>query len=528
MDVHAFEQLRARAQGHMDGGDWDRARSDWLAALALAPDSCEALLELSYVESLAGRHRAARDWTLRAARAAPRTADDLQSLVRRLRTFNEVPLLRELAGRLRAQRSAPTRLLVECARQLSNLNDFDAALQCAETAAGSAPDDIAARLVRGQLLAHHGRIEPAAADFEWALARSPGAAIGWWMLARLRKQTPASNHVAAIRRQLAVPGLRPESAAALARALHKELDDLGEHAQAWQALETMCRARRATEPYDAAESRRVFQALEQWIPAGGAAHGSGQAGATPIFIVGMHRSGTTLLEQLLSASPQVLGLGELNDFTCALRLATDHYCKGTLDLAMVERAGGMDAAALGRQYLDGLAWRLGEAPFFTDKQPANFLNVGFIGQALPQAKILHMVRDPVETCFSNLRELFSEINPHSYDQQQMAEYFLQYRRLMAHWHAVLPGRILDVDYARLTADPEATMREVAAFCGVDYVDGMRSTAASDRAVATASSIQVREGVTRRKRPKWAPYARQLQPLIAALRRGGVAVEDAPA
>jgi tetratricopeptide (TPR) repeat protein len=512
----------------MDARDWDQARTAWLGALALAPDSGEAMLELSYVESLSGHHRAGRDWAVRAANAAPGSAEELVSLIRRLRTFNEVPLLRELAGRLLAQRPAPVPLLVECARQLGILNDFGLALRCAQAAAEAAPGDIAARLVRGQMLAHHGRLEEAASDFNEVLARHPGAAIGWWMLARLGKQTRASNHVVALRKQLSVPGLRPENAAALARSLHKELDDLGDHAEAWQALEAMCRARRATEPYDAAESQRLFDALTKWMPVPGAPPVPGPAGATPVFIVGMHRSGTTLLEQLLSASSQVLGLGELNDFTFAMRMATDHYCKGAIDLAMVERAQGVDFRALGQHYMDGLAWRLGEEPFFTDKQPANFLNTGFICQALPQAKILHMVRDPVQTCFSNLRELFSDVNSYSYDQRNLADYYLRYCRLMSHWHEIYPGRILDVEYARLTAAPETVMREVADFCGIDYVEGMSSTTASARAVATASSIQVREGVVRRERPKWAPYANQLQPLIAALRQGGVPVTDLPA
>ena len=128
-----------------------------------------------------------------------------------------------------------------------------------------------------------------------------------------------------------------------------------------------------------------------------------------------------------------------------------------------------------------------------------------------------MVRDPVETCFSNLRELYSNINRHSYDQLELADYFLQYRRLMAHWHAMFPGRILDVDYARLTADPEGTMRDVAAFCGIDFVEGMQSTATSSRAVLTASSIQVRDEAVHREVPKWAPYATHLQPMIRALR-----------
>jgi hypothetical protein len=178
--------------------------------------------------------------------------------------------------------------------------------------------------------------------------------------------------------------------------------------------------------------------------------------------------------------------------------------------------------------MEGMAWRLGSEPCFTDKQPANFLNIGFICRALPQAKILHLVRDPLETCFSNLRELFSDINPHSYDQLELADYFLQYRRLMSHWHATFPGRILDVSYSALTRDTEATMRGVAACCGIDYLQGMSDPRSSTRAVSTASSVQVRDRVVRRETPKWAPYARYLGPLRRALRDGGFDVADPPA
>ena len=134
-----------------------------------------------------------------------------------------------------------------------------------------------------------------------------------------------------------------------------------------------------------------------------------------------------------------------------------------------------------------------------------------------------MVRDPLEVCFSNLRELFSSANPFSYEMGELAAWFIDYRRLMAHWHALFPGRILDVDYAELTRDPETVMRRVAAFCGIDYVPCMRDPRSSTRAVATASAVQVREGVVRRETPKWAPYARQLQPLADALRAGGIAL-----
>src|SRR5690606_15472284 len=125
------------------------------------------------------------------------------------------------------------------------------------------------------------------------------------------------------------------------------------------------------------------------------------------------------------------------------------------------------------------------------------LNIGFICRALPQARILHLIRDPVETCFSNLRELFSDINPYSYDQRELADYFLQYRRLMAHWRRMFPGRILDVPYAGLTGDPESAMRRVAIFCGIAYVPGMTDPRSSGRVVSTASAVQVRDKLVQR-------------------------------
>lgn len=524
MGQDTFRQLAERAELQLAAGNWDAARALWLEALALVPDSAEAMLELSYVESLAGRYRIARDWTLRAVQARPRSVEGLAMLVQRLRTFNDVPVLRGIAGGLVANPGVPHGLLVECARQLSNLNDFTLALQCAEAAVARAPVDPAARMVRAQLLVQHARIDEATGELERVVQHHPRAATAWWMLSRLHRQTPQSNHVPQLRALLATPGLRPEDAAFVARALHKELDDLGDHEGAWQALETMCRAKRSTVSYDRMESRRLADRLMAWSPGGPAiATAPGNASPVPVFIVGMHRSGTTLVEQMLDASQDVRALGELADFTCAMRHATDHYCKGAIDAALVERASEVDFAEVGRRYLDGIAWRLGNERFFTDKLPSNFLAVGFICRALPQAKILHMWRDPVETCFSNLRELFSDINAYSYDQHDLADYFLQYRKLMAHWHVAFPGRILDVDYGRLTADPEATMREVAAFCGIGYVDGMCNTSSSKRAVSTASSVQVREGVVRREQPRWAPYARQLRPLIDALRDGGVEV-----
>jgi hypothetical protein len=488
-----------------------------------------ATLQRSFAAARAGHYRTAREWAFRAAAGdLPVPPEAMHPLIRQLRTLNLGAALHDFAVRLLEDPRTPHTALGEAAWHLSSLNDTALALRCAQAAVRMAPQDPALRLARGLLLGHHGRVDEAERDFDRALGRNPRLAIGWWMLSQLRRQTPGANHVARLRAVLATPGLLPSDAATLARALHKELDDLGDHEGAWQALEAMCRARRGGLAYDRQHSRNLVDALAAWTPGGSCSGSAPEEGPTPLFIVGMHRTGTTLLEQLLDASPQVRGVGELDDFGHAMRHATDHACEGAVDATIVGRAHAVDFGEVGRSYLSGLAWRLGHEPFFTDKQPANFLNVGFICRALPRAKILHLVRDPVETCFSNLRELFFGVNPYSYDQLELADYFLQYRRLMAHWHAAFPGRILDVPYAGMTQDTEATLRRVAAWCGIDYVPAMSDPRSSKRAVTTASTAQVRERVVRRDVPKWAPYARHLQPLRGALRDGGVEFVDLPA
>jgi tetratricopeptide (TPR) repeat protein len=520
--------LRQQAEWHASQRDWPRAADCFNRLLEMSPEDPALLVQLSYVESLAGHYRAARSYLLRACRLSPRDPETARELVARLRTFNEAGALREYVDDLKPVQRIPIPMLLAIAAQFSYLNEQVLALELLDEARRGDPEYPPTLMSRGQVLMYMGRFDDARADLARVLRRAPQLAQPYWLLAHIGKRSEQDNSVTAIRGLLSRPGLRDADGILLANALHKELDDLGDHAGAWQALEQACRAKRSTLKYDPSSSRHLFDALEAWHPTGNPASMPSGGAKTPIFIVGMHRSGTTLLEQLLDASPQVRGVGELYDFTSAMRYATDHHCRGVIDRTTVERAVDVDFAEVGQRYLEGMAWRLGDERFFTDKLPSNFLNVGFICRALPQAKILHMVRDPVETCFSNLRELFSDANPYSYDQLELADYFIQYRRLMAHWHAEYPGRILDVDYAELTRDPEAVMRRVAAFCGIDYLDAMRDPRSSTRAVATASAVQVRDGVVRREIPKWAPYARQLQPLIAALRAGGIEIAEPPA
>lgn len=508
------------AQELVARGACSEARALWLRELASNPDSGDIMVELSYVESHAGRYRQAQEWARRAACSLPVSAEGRLGLVRRLRTFCLERALHAASLELLACPDASSELLAECGRCLSLGGGFALARKCIDLAVQRSQGNPAVSLLHAQLLVQEGSSEAAEDIFEELVARNPANAQAWWLLARLRSHTPERNHVAKILSALQAVNGDPHQVALLARALHKEADDIGEIALAWDALELMCRAKRRVEKYDVQEERHLLRRLLDF-PIEAVSPATDQ-GVVPIFIVGMHRSGTTLLEQMLAASPKLHPLGELLDFPATLRYVADCHARDIVTKNVLDRLIDRHPEDIGGEYLDRLAWRLEGARFFTDKQPGNYRVLGLVCKALPQARILHMVRHPMEVCFSNLREIFNGINAFSYDQIALAEHYLGYRELMAHWHRMFPGRILDVSYSELVTDPEGSLRRVSAFCGLEYVPGMVDPRNSRRkTVATASTVQVRQSVIDDRVPKWKAYEPYLQPLMDVLHGGGV-------
>ena len=366
-----------------------------------------------------------------------------------------------------------------------------------------------------------GELGSAGSEFDHCLQADPDFAPAHRMRARLRRQTVADNHVDVLRRSIARQPAGAVDAPPLYYALFKELDDLDRRDEAWQALETGMRLRRGQVDFDAAAEARLFERLQRNNAAGTMdVPEVEEAGPAPIFIVGMPRSGTTLLERILGAHPQVADAGELRDFNMQLRWICDRAGGPQLDLDLAQRAEAIDMAELGRRYLSHTRWHARGKPFYTDKLPANFVHAGHIARALPQARILHMVREPMDTCFSNLKELFANAYPHSYDQMEMAGHFLRYRQLMAHWHRQYPGRILDVHYDALVAEPRRVARRVLDFCGLGWDPSVVAIEARAGAVATASSVQMREPIHPRFIGQWRRYEDRLQPLRQALATGG--------
>ena len=519
-------RLLALANLEMRTRRFDNAEDICRRLLVEDAGDVHANLLLDAICMASGRYREARDAVLSAASAATIDLATVAPLLARLREFAEYAAIDRVFPRLPAMRKIPTGTLLALSAEASKHGDDPVADAFLAEALRREPGHPVVLQAAGSLRMVQGKIGEAESWLLQSLALRPDSPAAYWMLSKLKKWTPESNHVAPIRGLLHGAGSQgAEATAILQLALHKELDDLNAFDPAWAALEQACAAKRATLRYSSAESIALIDALIEGSTTMKREAWSQADAVTPIFIVGMHRSGTTLMEQLIANHPDVHAAGELYDFARAMRWVTDTPATGAMSLEIARKADAVEFAEVGRHYMERANWRVRGKRFQTDKLPSNFLNIGFILQALPGARIVHLSRDPMETCFSNLRELFSGVNQYSYRQDELADYFLQYRRLMAHWKAMFGDRILDVEYASLVEHPEAVMREVADYCGLDYRAEMSDPRNNRNVVATASVVQVRAGIKREARPKWRPYAEKLRPMRDRLRAGGVRVAD---
>jgi hypothetical protein len=277
-------------------------------------------------------------------------------------------------------------------------------------------------------------------------------------------------------------------------------------------------------PHDGDAERRRCTAIidlcdEHFLGAGDGA--AVEDGPKPIFIVGMPRSGTTLLDRILGNHSEIASPGELPDFPNQLRWTADMYGAdpgtGIVEARLLDRLrGGFDYRLLGQRYLQQSRWRAGGKSFYIDKLPANFILAGIIHRALPGARILAMRRDPMDVCYSNWKAYFGDSYAYSYGIETLAAHYIQYRKVVSHWQSVMPDAVMDVDYAALVDDPEAVTANVLGFCGLPYEAGCVDITRNRQPVSTLSSPQVREKIHRRALGEWRRYEKQLEPLRIAI------------
>lgn len=500
-------------------GQVGRARDAFRTAERLEPGSLAHPLNLAAALHRLGEFGAAVETYQRVAEKDPGTVAAWLGLGRAL-LDDEQPLAALAAlERARALASTDPAVWMALGTALRRLDRTDDAIQALENAATHSADPVPAIHAIAATQRSVGRVRDAVDTLRRGLERFPDAAN---LRVSLAYTVRASSHDAELD---ALEGLAARADAAsspshdLWFAVAKVRRDLGELESAFDATEHANAARRGQIEFEVGPHAAHFADVRRTLTQAPTAPAAEGTGPVPVFVLGMPRSGTSLLEQILASHPDVYGGGELTPLVRVLERGPlpSTYPQG------IARARAEHLAAAGNAYLDAVRARAGGKPFATDKCLTNFLYVGGIRAAIPGARFVHCVRDPRDTCLSIYEQNFDSGIPYAFDQREVAHVHRLYQEMMEHWHNVLgPGVILDVRYEDLVADVEQETRRLLDHVGLDWHQDCLGFHRNPRPVQTASVLQVREPAYTSSIGRWRAVAHRIGPMLEVL-----GIEDAP-
>lgn len=403
---------------------------------------------------------------------------------------------------------------------LAKLNREEELLASYDRAIAIKPDYALAHENKGVALLQLGRVAQATAALDDAIKRAPERARSYFHFAlskRLERGDPRFEALEGLTRENS--SLDAEERAYAHFALGKAYADIEDYGQSFHHLSAGAALKRQLCPYDEAavlgdlERRRLTYTAEPMERH----RGSGDPSEVPVFVVGMPRSGTTLVEQILASHRDVHGAGEISDFDQAGTALGGAAGRALRDPEAVWQMSGEQFRQLGASYLQRIRATAPAASRIVNKMPENFRFAGMIALALPNARILHVRRDPVDTCFSCFSTLFSESQPYTYDLAELGRYYRAYEALMDVWRRVLPqGMVIEVQYEDVVADLEGQARRILGHCGLEWDARCLEFHRNARSVRTASLAQVRRPLYKSSVGRWRPYQPFLGPLLAAL------------
>ncbi|MFI4975764.1 MAG: sulfotransferase [Caulobacterales bacterium] len=407
------------------------------------------------------------------------------------------------------------------AATLSTLGEYARSIDLYESVLAEHPGQPKAWLSYGHALKTAGRGEDAVAAYRRAIGIAPAFGEAYWSLANLKTFRFSPAETAAMRAQLARADLGDEDRFHLDYALGKALEDAADYAASFEHYAAGAKLRRRGVDYDADETTaNLRRARSVFTPAFFAERrGMGCQSPAPIFIVGLPRSGSTLVEQILASHSAVEGTMELPEIVSIARTlgGRERRSEASNYPQVLADLGADELAALGERFLEHTRiQRKSQRPFFIDKMPNNFLHIGLIQLILPNAKIIDARRHPLGACFSAFKQHFARGQNFSYDLEDLGRYYRDYAELMAHFDEALPGKVHRVFYETLVEDTEAQIRRLLDHCGLPFEAACLRFYENDRAVRTASSEQVRQPIYRDGLDQWRRYEPWLGPLKAAL------------
>ena len=403
---------------------------------------------------------------------------------------------------------------------LVNVGQYEQAIARYERALERFPRHAGLQMSYGHALKTLGRQADCIAAYRNAIAADPSLGEAWFSLANLKTIRFEDDEIRKMGRLAASGKLTPRDEFHLLFALGKALEDQGDFGGSFAAYARGNEIKRARSGYDADANAGTMRAIAASCTAGRlrSRQDYGHPAPDPIFIVGLPRSGSTLLEQILATHSQVDGTMELPHIPQFVRRLAgqknrsdpSEYPENLWDLTPDQ------CRALGQEFLDAARIQRRGAPFFIDKLPNNFAHIGLIHLILPNARIIDARRHPMATCFSAFKQLFAAGQEFTYNLEDIGRYYRDYVQLMEHWDKVMPGRVLRVEYENVIDDLETEVRRLLDYCGLDFEFACLSYHESRRAVRTASSEQVRQPIYRDAVAQWRHFEQHLSPLVEAL------------
>lgn len=527
----------AEARAALGRGDFPRAAQLAENLGKAHPDRAEAWFILGMALSETGHVTHALGRIERAVALAPGNAEYLAQQARLLVLLRREDEARVAAAAANRAGSSDPLVLDTIGCVQARLGDHGAAVALFERAVAGKPDSIGFRFNLAASLGFFGRVTEAEAQYEEMVARDPANGQAHYGIAGLRRQTREANHIA--RLEAAIPNARDhDDLIRLHYAAAKEYEDIGQAEAAFAHLDAANRAHKARIGYSPERDAALVTELERAFARPDYFTGQGFSDAAPIFVTGLPRTGTTLVDRILDAHPQVTSLGELQAMPLAIKRLSRTASRLVLDAETIAAAGRLAPRAVGEAYVAQAAMQTGastalrEGRILLDKFPLNFLYIGHIARALPNAKIICLRRQPLDSVWSNYKHLFALNSPYygwSYDLMDTARYYDLFDRLMRFWRNEIPGRVLELSYEQLTADQAGQTRALLAHCDLPWNDACLDFHGRTGAVATPSAQQVRRPVNRDSVERWRAYAAHLGEVQTFFHEAGIPlVNESPA
>ena len=507
-----------RGQRFEAARDLPAARGEYETLIGLEALHVPALLRLSRFAQFDGRYGVAHQYALRAADAIRQGAStrNLGHVTFRLLEFSEDVEVASVILSADWQDPAVLSQSPVLAQHLWLVGRFEDALRFLDAVEARVPANHLLAFTRANVLRYFGQLDAASAGYEQCLRLRPDFADAHWAIATLGRPNPAAR----VARLKAAQDRHPASGLEQAHvqyALFHELDALGDTDAAWSALSRGAAIMHAGIRHDATLQQARISNLMQpaWHPADVERAPGSQP--LPVFLVGLPRTGTTLLDRILGNHGWVTSVGERNDLAASVGEASDRFFTGMADEADPTWIRDLDQRRIGHLYMERLRRHASATALAVDKNPSNLFNIPLILRSLPQARILVMQRDPMDSAFSNLKELFQgNAYSYSYGFTELAAHVGAAHRWIRYWSEAAPAAIKVVDYESLVGDTDATIASVLDFLGIPVQPGLADITRNEAPVATASSVQVRAPIHGRGIGAWKRYARHLEPLRAVL------------